>query len=324
LRVAAIDIGTNSVLLLVAERRAQGDLVALVERAHITRLGQGVDASGTLAPGAVERTLLCLAQYAEEIRTQRVDALDVVGTSALRDVSSGAMVGRRAGPSAADFIRRAGEILGVVPRVVSGDEEALLAFAGGMLGLNLSGEVSAFDVGGGSTEVIDGRVDQETASVRLRRSIDVGSVRLFERHVRSDPPRPAEMAALRAFVLEQLAETAAPAPGRPLVGMAGTVTSIAAVAKGIDPYDPARVHGTRLGAREIAEVARRLGDLPLSERRKVRGLDPNRADVIPVGAAIVEALVQWSGATEVIVSDRGVRWGVAAAMVRRAGGTSRP
>jgi exopolyphosphatase / guanosine-5'-triphosphate,3'-diphosphate pyrophosphatase len=315
LRVATIDIGTNTVLLLIAEVSGDGELVPIVDRAEITRLGQGVDRSRALAPEAIERTLACLSGYAAEIAKSRVDRIGVVGTSAMRDAGRGGDLGvERAGPKG-DFITRATAILGVEPRIVSGDEEASLAFAGGLLGLGVEGDVTAFDVGGGSTEIIHGQLARGAAVVRDRASLDIGSVRLFERHVRSDPPSSMEMSVVRAFVLDQLLG-APPPSGRPLVGMAGTVTTLAAVARGIDPYDPTKVHGMRLGARELAEAARRLTALPLAERKGVRGLEPKRADVIPVGAAIVEAVVAWARADEVIVSDRGVRWGLALELVR--------
>jgi len=308
LRVATIDIGTNTVLLLIAEVTTAG-LVAVVDRAEITRLGQGVDRARVLAPEAIERTLACLRDYAEEISKCGADRVDVVGTSAMRDA------GAKSGQSG-EFIQKAAAILGVAPRVISGGEEAALAFSGGLLGLDVAGDVLAFDVGGGSTEIIRGRLSDGHAEVEDRKSLDVGSVRLFERHVRADPPSAMEMSVVRAFVLDQLLSVPAPLPGRPLVGMAGTVTTLAAVARGIEPYDPVRIHGMRLSAGEIAETTRRLAGLALAERKAVRGLEPKRADVIPVGGAIVEAVLAWARAPEVLVSDRGVRWGLAEKLAR--------
>jgi exopolyphosphatase/guanosine-5'-triphosphate,3'-diphosphate pyrophosphatase len=338
LRVATIDIGTNTVLLLVTEVGPDGELVPIVDRAEITRLGQGVDRARKLAPEAVERTLECLSRYASEIAQSGATRVAVVGTSAMRDAGG---KGEKN-----DFLERATKILGTAPRVVSGDEEASLAFAGGLLGLGLEGDVTAFDVGGGSTELIRGRTGKGASSaggaegprrvkataggaggprrvniteVRARTSLDVGSVRLFERHVRTDPPSSTEMDAVRAFVRDQLLGVTPPPPATPLVGMAGTVTTLAAIARGIEPYDPAKVHGMRLGAAEIAALGVRLTELPLAERKRVTGLEPKRADVIPVGAAIVEAVLGWAHADEVIVSDRGVRWGLALELVRSAG-----
>jgi exopolyphosphatase/guanosine-5'-triphosphate,3'-diphosphate pyrophosphatase len=305
LRVAAIDIGTNTVLLLIAETGEGGGIVPIVDRAQITRLGQGVDRARSLSPEAVERTLSCLRTYADVIAEHGVSRLDVVGTSAMRDAAAA-----RTGPGA-DFVARATEILGTAPRVVSGDEEAVLAFSGGLDGLGLSGPVTAFDIGGGSTEIIRGHADLAAPQITQRQSVDMGSVRLFERHIHSDPPSATEMSAVRALVSNHLQTLQPPPAGQPLIGMAGTVTTVAAVARGIDPYDPARIHGMRLTLREVAETARTLRDLPLSERKKLTGLEEKRADVIPVGAVILETIVAWARAEEIVVSDRGVRFGVA-------------
>jgi exopolyphosphatase / guanosine-5'-triphosphate,3'-diphosphate pyrophosphatase len=305
LRVAAIDIGTNTVLLLIAEVGPGGGLVPIVERAEITRLGQGVDRARALAPAAVERTLACLRDYAAEIARHDVTRLDVVGTSAMRDA------GAATAGSGEDFVERARAILGTPPRVVSGDEEAWLAFSGGLAGLGLSGGVTAFDIGGGSTEIIRGELRGGDVLVENRQSLDMGSVRLFERHVRADPPSAKEMTLVRAFVLDQLLPLVPPPPGRPLVGMAGTVTSMAAVARGIAPYDPARIHGACLSLREITETTQKLCALSLVERKALTGLEAKRADVITVGAVILETIVLWARAPEIVVSDRGVRWGVA-------------
>ena len=304
MRVAAIDIGTNTVLLLIAEVGDGGGIVPVLERAEITRLGQGVDRTRSLDPAAVERTLACLRDYGSAIAEHDVTSLDVVGTSAMRDAAA-------AGGPGANFIEKARAILGTAPRVISGDEEATLAFSGGLAGLGLSGEVTAFDIGGGSTEVIRGTLGAGTAQIAQRQSVDMGSVRLFERLVHNDPPSAVEMAAVRSLVLDQLLLLTAPPLGQALVGMAGTVTTVAAVARGIEPYDPAQIHGARLARPEIVETARRLRELTLSERKQLTGLEEKRADVIPVGAAILETIVIWANAEEIVVSDRGVRWGVA-------------
>jgi exopolyphosphatase/guanosine-5'-triphosphate,3'-diphosphate pyrophosphatase len=311
LRVAAIDIGTNTVLLLIAEVGESGGVVPIVERAEITRLGQGVDRARALAPAAVARTLGCLRDYAAEIAKHDVMQLDVVGTSAMRDAGAA-----KIGPGA-DFIESARAILGTAPRVISGDEEASLAFSGGLAGLGLSGAVTAFDIGGGSTEIIRGRLEGGVAHIAERQSLDLGSVRLFERHVRADPPSATEIAAVKTFIVDQLFMLAPPPPGQLLVGMAGTVTTIAAIARGIAPYDPARIHGARLTLREIAETARRLRELPLAERKQLTGLEEKRADVIPVGAVILETIMAFTRSEEIVVSDRGVRWGVALQLAKR-------
>lgn len=322
MRAAAIDIGTNSVLLLIAEERGD-DLVAVVERATITRLGQGVDKQRALAPEAVERTLVCLERYAEDMRRAGIDRAAAVGTSAMRDARGGDA-----------FRARAAEILGIEPRVVSGEEEARLTFTGALTGLGLaSGPVTVFDIGGGSTEIIHGHTG---GSVSAAVSLDVGSVRLTERHVKSDPPAMSELEAVRADArgaLEGAFRTqrdgketsAAPPAGSPhvserLVGVAGTVTTLAALVLGMAPYDGARVHGARLSKDDVAHAAARLAGLSLSERRALPALDPARADVIVAGSVLVDELLAWASARELIASDRGVRWGLAHDLLRGAGG----
>ena len=326
MRVATIDIGTNSVLLLVAERR-DGELVPLVERATITRLGQGVDATRTLAPEAVERTLACLARYGEELRAlgvERVERIDAVGTSAMRDAAGGDA-----------FVARARELLGVAPRVISGDEEAALTFAGALTGLSLPpGPCAVFDIGGGSTEIIVGTTAGGARRVEQAVSLDVGSVRLTERHIRSDPPTEAELAAVRADIRAALA--AAPPPPLPapapaplgaagasgsappfLVGVAGTVTTVAALVLDVVPYDAARVHGARLHREQVQAATSRLAALPVAARRQLPAIEPARADVIVAGSLLIEEILAWAGgpgaspADELIASDRGVRWGLA-------------
>jgi exopolyphosphatase/guanosine-5'-triphosphate,3'-diphosphate pyrophosphatase len=300
-KVAAIDIGTNSVLLLIAETTPSG-LVPVVERATITRLGEGVDRTRELAETARARTLGCLLDYAEELARYAPERVAVVGTSAMRDA--------RGGP---EFANEAERVLGVVPLVISGHREAELTFRGTLSGLGVAGRAAVFDVGGGSTEIVVGNVPSALSppSIESATSLDIGSVRLFERHVRSDPPAPRELEAVRAAVDEALRNEAVVPADATLVGVAGTVTTLAAIASAIDPYDRARIHGTRLDSETIRALAERLARLSLAERKKLPGLDPRRADVIVAGALLVERFVSWSARSEILVSDRGVRWGLA-------------
>lgn len=289
-RAAAVDIGTNTVLLTIAERR--GDLVLpLCERARVTRLGAGVDRTRRIAPDARARTLACLDEYGALIARHDVTEVDAVGTSALRDAS--------ADPS---FLDQAERALGVRPRVVSGEEEATLTFHGSLSGLGASGPVLVFDVGGGSTEVVSGTAE---GAIEHAHSLDIGSVRLFERHVRSDPLAPGELSAVRARVREALASVTPPRGAFQLIGVAGTVTTLAALA---GPAE--RLHGARLDRALVEAQAERLARLPLALRIGLANLDPARADVIPVGAAIVSEVLAWSGAAALTVSERGVRWGL--------------
>jgi exopolyphosphatase/guanosine-5'-triphosphate,3'-diphosphate pyrophosphatase len=298
MRVAAIDIGTNTVLLLVAEKR-DGHLVAVEEHATITRLGQGVDKTRQLAPEAVERTNACLDRYAEIVERLGVSRTDVVGTSAMRDAGGG------------DAVRtHVKNRFGVDARTISGDEEARLTFAGALSGLSLpDGRVVVFDIGGGSTEVVDG--DRTTRAITFAHSYDVGSVRLTERHVRSDPPTDAEREAVAHAASDAFASVPATVRGAPVVGIAGTITTLAAVSLGMATYDGARVHGHTMPLAELERVVAMLARVPLEERRTIAGLEPKRADVIIAGGLVALAFLRHVGAASVVVSDRGVRWGLA-------------
>lgn len=302
-RVAAIDIGTNSVLLLIASVDRLGALRAIEERATITRLGEGVDRSRELSPAAIERTLACLADYASVISTHGVTLVDAVGTSAMRDARGGV-----------ELRHRAKELLGVEPRTISGDDEARLTFRGGLSGLDVSGPVVVFDIGGGSTEFIRGSADELTQESGL--SVDVGSVRLTERHVRTDPPTADELSAVRANIDRALA-VVPPLTGATLVGVAGTVTTLAAIAHGVDPYDARQIHGAILSREQLDRAVTQLATLPLSERQRLPGLSPKRADVIVSGAILCAAILDKAGNDHVVVSDRGVRWGVAEELAAR-------
>jgi len=306
MRVATIDIGTNTVLLLIANADG-GALQPIVERATITRLGQGVDRDRRLQPEAIARTLACLAEYQDVLREQGVSALDVVGTSALRDASGGE-----------DFSAQARAILGVAPRVIDGEEEARLTFIGALSGLNATGKVTVFDIGGGSTEIVNGKLDPSGREIADAVSLNIGSVRLFERHVRRDPPSREELARVEHDIHEALRAAPTFAKDSTLVGVAGTVTQLAAVELGLTRYDGTRVHGSVLSRSAVEQLATRLAAMSVSERRALPGMDPSRADVIVVGSAIVRAVLSWSGATKLLVSDRGVRWGLAAELAARA------
>ncbi len=301
MRVAAIDIGTNTVLLLVAERDASGQLVAVEERATITRLGEGVDKTRSLLPAAIERTNAALDRYAEIVEQLGVERVDVVGTSAMRDAGGGEAVREHVKAK-----------LGVEARTISGDEEARLTFAGALSGIatvSASSRVRVFDIGGGSTEVVHG--ERGKSELSFAHSYDVGSVRLTERHVKTDPPRESELAAVRADALSAFASVPPFESDVPPVGIAGTMTTIAAVSLRMATYDGARVHGLTMPVGEIERVIAELARAPLDQRSAVPGLEPKRADVIVAGGLVALAYLEHVGAREVMVSDRGVRWGLA-------------
>jgi exopolyphosphatase/guanosine-5'-triphosphate,3'-diphosphate pyrophosphatase len=297
-RLAAVDVGTNSVLLLVAERGADGVVHPVREEADITRLGRGVDRTGVLSPEGMEATLEVLARFAGMARTDGARALVVTATSAARDARNGA-----------EFLARAHERTGATVEILSGDEEARLSYLA--VAQDFAAEAGeagllAIDVGGGSTEFVHGRGRQ----LLFRKSLDIGSVRLTERCVRSDPPGAADQEAIRDAVRTAL--VALPAFPREIrvVGVAGTVTSLFAIAHAIEPYDASRVHGGWLPVEDVARVRTRLCALPVAERRVLPGMQPKRADVLPAGALLFETALAHLGVGGARVSDRGLRWGV--------------
>jgi exopolyphosphatase/guanosine-5'-triphosphate,3'-diphosphate pyrophosphatase len=304
-RCATIDIGTNTVLLLVAEANSGGGFEPVVERAEITRLGRGVDRSRLLSAQGVKDTLQVLCDFAQEAR--RLGAVIAVSaTSAVRDAGNGA-----------EFLRAVRERIGLDVDVISGDREAQLTFNAVLRDFARSDEdpLVMIDIGGGSTELVYGDRRQATR-IGFRRSFDVGSVRLTERCIRSDPVAESERIAVVNEVRNVLILPAPPASFR-LVGVAGTVTTLYAVLHEIEPYDSSRVHGGKLQLAELRSLSARLCAMPLAERRRLPGLDPKRADVICAGALILEAAMELLSARECIVSDRGLRWGL---LMERFGG----
>jgi exopolyphosphatase/guanosine-5'-triphosphate,3'-diphosphate pyrophosphatase len=308
MRVATIDIGTNAVLLLVADSRPDGSTRAVVDRATITRLGEGVDQSRTLSPAAVARTRSCLETYATVARELGAERVAVVGTSAMRDAQGG------------DELRAAiHSILGVEVRVLSGAEEARMTFAGGLDGLHIEHgtDVALFDIGGGSTEVVIGRTSEAEPSLTYVESFDIGSVRLTERHVFNDPPTETEIEALCQSARGTFAGIPPLPSGTIPIGVAGTMTTLAAIAIGLTPYVGDRVHGLVLSRERLAHVVRGLAQLDVSSRRNVVGMEPKRADVIVAGGHIALALLERWEAPAVRISDRGLRWGLAHAVLRQ-------
>jgi exopolyphosphatase/guanosine-5'-triphosphate,3'-diphosphate pyrophosphatase len=302
-RVATVDIGTNTVLLLVAEREnGRAPIRAVLERAEITRLGEGVDRTRVLAPAAVERTRACLDDYARVVSESRVDRIAIVGTSAMRDAPGGE-------PLTA-FVRSA---FGAEVRVLTGDEEARLTFRGALRGLPLdpASLAAVFDIGGGSTEITVVRLVGSRLELHFARSFDLGSVRLTERFVAHDPPAADELRAIDETLRRAFAHVPSLPPGVVPVGVAGTMTTLAAVALGMETYDGARVHGHTLGVPELAALVGRLGSCRLDERRALSGMVAKRADVIVAGGAIAVALLEHWGVASTRISDGGVRWGLA-------------
>jgi exopolyphosphatase/guanosine-5'-triphosphate,3'-diphosphate pyrophosphatase len=309
-RVAAIDCGTNSIRLLIADLDpSTGEITDLDRRMLIVRLGQDVDRTGKLAPEALERTFAACREYAAVIAEHGVgpERTRFVATSASRDAEN-----------AAEFTTGVREILGVEPEVVSGDEEAQLSFTGATKELTGAPEVPApylvFDLGGGSTEFVLGG-----EHVRAARSVDIGCVRMTERHFAgSEVPTPGQIEAARADIeaaLDLAAEAVPLTEAASLVGLAGTVTTVAAIALDLPAYDSQAVHHSRLSLGQVREVTGRLLSSTHAERAAIPVMHPGRVDVIGAGALVLLSIMERTGAAELVVSEHdildGIAWSVA-------------
>lgn len=300
----AIDIGTNTVLATFAASEG-GQLRVREQSATITRLGRGVEQGRGLDPERVEATLEALR--AAHVRAQALDVsrVAVVGTSALRDARGSAPI--------RDEVQR---LFGCELEVISGQREAELTFGGALSdlpGATRGERVLVFDVGGGSTEIVEGEVG---GALGFCTSVDVGSVRHTERHLHGDPPSASELAALRADVRAGLGQVP---HADEVVGIAGTVTTLAALSLQLAPYDGAKVHGHVMERAEVERVLQQLIALPFAERAALPGLDPKRADVMIAGGCIVLEVMTAMRATRLRVSDRGVRFGLLAELAQRSG-----
>jgi exopolyphosphatase / guanosine-5'-triphosphate,3'-diphosphate pyrophosphatase len=341
-RVAAIDCGTNSIRLLIADVSSErAELADVTRRMEIVRLGQGVDATGRLAPEALARTLGVLEQYSRAISAAGAVATRMVATSATRDASN-----------AAEFSQGVLAILGVEPEVISGAQEARLSFTGATAELAGRGPGPAagleppylvVDIGGGSTEFVTGGRDPVTAGTTdggtvkgeggaggdgaggdgaddLRAiSTDIGCVRLTERHLRDDPPTGQQIAAATADIDAAIGTAAAAVLGgdgpaaapRTLVGLAGSVTTVAAIALGLPGYDSERIHHARISAGQVHEVAGRLLGQTRAQRAAIGPMHPGRVDVIGAGALILDRIVTRLGFAEVVASEHDILDGIA-------------
>ncbi|AMT69981.1 Ppx/GppA phosphatase family protein [Mycobacteroides immunogenum] len=308
-RVAAVDCGTNSIRLLISDIDEAGQLTDVHREMRIVRLGQGVDATGEFAPEAIERTRVALAAYTELMKSLGVQRVRMVATSAARDVSN-----------RDTFFAMTAELLGTVcpgavAEVITGTEEAALSFAGAVGELDSAAEpFVVVDLGGGSTETVIG----DSSGVKASFSADIGCVRLTERCLHSDPPTAGEIAAARAAVRAQLARTFEMVPvqdARTWVGVAGTFTTLAALAHRLDVYDPAAIHLSRVPLSRLAEVTAALIAMPRSERAALGPMHEGRVDVIGGGSIVVEELVREfsarAGITELVVSEHDILDGIA-------------
>jgi exopolyphosphatase/guanosine-5'-triphosphate,3'-diphosphate pyrophosphatase len=307
-RLAAFDVGTNSTRLLVADVDG-GEIVAEHAREMvITRLGKGVDRTGRFDPATLARTLEVLAGYADTCRRLGVVRRRLVATSATRDAAD-----RRA------FLDGVRDLLGVDAEVLTGQAEAATAYRGATATLEGDLPTLVVDIGGGSTELIlgDGR------AARAMVSLDIGCVRLFERHLHHDPPTAEEAAALRADVATHLAEVTGvldPSAADRVVGVAGTVTTVTAIALGLDAYDPRRIHRATLDAAEIAAVADKLTAMTVAERAALPVMARGREDVIAAGALLLDELVRRFRIRQVIASETDILDGILLGLAERPAG----
>jgi exopolyphosphatase/guanosine-5'-triphosphate,3'-diphosphate pyrophosphatase len=290
MRVATLDIGTNSVLLLAAERGPDGWRI-LSERIDITRLGRGVDRTGELSEEGLAATLDAVRRFADEARALGCTELRATATSAARDARNGHVLVERAAA------------LGVTVEIIAGAREAQLSF--NAVAAGRPGPLAVIDIGGGSTEIIVG----EAGRIDWRHSFDVGSVRLTERLLRGDPPTAASLADADALLARTFEALPRPPAGAPVVGIAGTFTTLASILLQMTRFDRDRIRGYALPLAELDALASRLASLPLAERRLLPGLPAGRADVIVAGARVAAAAVRALGATTVQIDDRGLRWG---------------
>ncbi|GLH98410.1 hydrolase [Phytohabitans aurantiacus] len=296
-RVAAIDCGTNSIRLLIASPGPDG-LVDIVRRMEIVRLGQGVDRTGRLAPEALERTRVALASYAAQIAEHEASRVRMVATSATRDASN-----------ADEFRVMVKETLGVEPEVVTGDEEARLSFTGAVRGLSAEAPYLVVDIGGGSTEFVVGASTVDSAI-----SVDIGCVRMTERHLHTDPPGSAEVTAATADITAAVDRALAAVDGgraATLVGLAGSVTTVAAIALGLTSYQPERIHHARISYDDVAAVTARMLESTTEQRLAIPVMHPGRADVFAAGALILRTIMDRSGMSSVVASEHDILDGIA-------------
>jgi len=300
-RVGVVDLGTNSTRLLVAEVQ-DGRVAELERRTVVTRLGEGVEATGRLSDTAVARVCEALAVYREVLDRLRVDQVVAVATSAMRDAENG--------PGFRDDIQ---DRFGIDARTISGDEEARLTFLGATSDRQAGAETLVIDIGGGSTEYVTGQAGSDPG---FHNSTRMGSVRHTERHLKSDPPTADEMASL-AEDARAIVQAEVPADARERVeegiAVAGTATTLAAIAQELDPYDPEKVHGYRLGRGTCERIVSQLAALTVDARRRVTGLHPDRAPTIVAGAVILLESMRSFDLDQIEVSEADILHGAALA-----------
>ncbi len=299
MRLAVVDIGSNSTRLLIADVEGR-DLVEISRRSEVTRLGAGVDAAGRLAGESMERVFRVLDEYDAEIDGARCEARVAVLTSAVRDATNGV-----------DFTEQVRHRYGLDARTIEGDEEARLTFLGAASERPAGGSpIVVIDIGGGSTELVVGTPPD---AMSFHVSTQAGVVRQTERHL-SEPPNAPELEAL-AEEVRAIVSSAVPADVRrqasAAVAVAGTATSCAAIDQELDPYDASRVHGYNLPLDHLDRMRERLAAMPLAQRRQIKGLHPDRAPTIVAGVMILQEALKAFGLDETEISEHDILRGVA-------------
>jgi exopolyphosphatase/guanosine-5'-triphosphate,3'-diphosphate pyrophosphatase len=298
---AAIDCGTNAIRLLIAAVDSNKVSDRLREMRTV-RLGEGVDATGEFSNMALERTFAACREYAELLMQYKIKELRFVATSASRDVSNRDV-----------FITGVKEILGVEPEVISGDQEAELSYRGALSGLDVKGSVLVADIGGGSTEFVTTLADRSLVS----ESVNIGCVRMTERYLQSDPPTQQEVEAATREIRNQIELIARTVPIRTettFIGLAGSVTTVAAMALGLHEYDAALIHGSALSMEEVDAVTNELLHMTRAQRAELGFMHPGRVDVIGGGALVLRESMRILGFTQVVVSEKDLLDGVVIAL----------
>ena len=303
MRVAAIDCGTNSIRLLIADIDGN-NFREIVRDMEIVRLGQGVDQTGQFHPDAIARTLAAVDKFAAEIAKRGVEKIRFCATSATRDATNRHL-----------FVDGVRERLGIELEVISGDEEAALSFAGAIKDLDPSnGPFLVVDIGGGSTEFVFG-----TATVEAARSVNIGCVRMSERHFASDPATPEQIEAARTDIQEAIAQAAAIVPitkAKTLVAVAGTATTVAAAALELPEYDRYAIHLSRISAQQTHDAATMFATKTRELRISLGYMHPGRVDVIAAGSLVLSEIMKATGATEFVASESDILDGMAFSLAR--------
>jgi exopolyphosphatase / guanosine-5'-triphosphate,3'-diphosphate pyrophosphatase len=295
-RYATIDVGSNSVLIHIVEKEATGNLKILDDQAELSRLGEGLQATGELKDEAIERTILALKNFMNLSNSYKVDQVAAVGTMALRIAKN-----------SATFLKRVETECNLKIEVIPGEEEARLSYLAVKSGLGLKeGNIAIFDVGGGSTEFIFGKGDE----ILKRFSVNIGCIRFTEQYLKSNPVTESELESALQQIEKEFADLKPELTLNALVGMGGTITNVTGVMHKLAKYNPDIVQGSSISKNEIIRQIKLYQSISIEDRKSIVGLQPKRADVILAGVCIVKIIMDKLGMDNFVVSDRGIRHGL--------------